>query len=239
MKKILIVNDDGIGASGIERLARLAKKYGKVWVVAPATQQSGASHSINLRTAMKCRKVEFPVEDVEAYMLEGSPADCTRVGVLKIVPGKPDLVLSGINYGYNAGSDTMYSGTVGAAVEGAFQGIPSVAISEGFKEASLITDKYLEEILDKVIPEIIDKPVEKYVITNINFPDCELEDLKGIAWDVAVSKGLVYTDDYAATPCEDGSVDYMVDGTFGVKAEEGTDLYAIFDNYISVGKLGR
>ncbi|MCF0131075.1 MAG: 5'/3'-nucleotidase SurE [Pseudobutyrivibrio sp.] len=237
MKKILIVNDDGIDCDGIVRLARNAQKYGKVWVVAPATQQSGASHSANFRTAMRCRRVDFPVDGVEAYTLEGAPADCTRVGVLKIVDGKPDLLLSGINYGYNAGSDTMYSGTVGAAVEGAFQGIPSIALSEGTEHGPEVADAYIEQILDEIIPDIIDKPVEKFEIINVNFPDCKLEDVKGIKRDVPVSKGVVFTDDYTRTDLEDGSWEYKVSGVFEIKSEGGTDLDAIFDNYIAIGRL--
>jgi len=164
-KKILITNDDGINADGIVRLARAAVKYGDVWVVAPETQRSAASHSITLRTFIDLEKYDFPVEGVEAYACSGMPGDCVRIGVLNIVPGKPDIIFSGINFGYNCATDLQYSATAGAAFEGAFQGITSIAFSESFSEIHDTTDDYLEAVIE----ELIDKPFEPGVIWNVNF----------------------------------------------------------------------
>ncbi len=231
MKNILIVNDDGIQASGIIRLAKAAQKYGKVWVVAPDSQRSGMSHSINLHVGITVYKADFPVKDVEAYSISGTPADCVRLGVRSLLPVKPDLVLSGINFGYNAGTDVMYSGTIGAAMEGIFQGIPSIALSEGTNDGYLITDQYLEEILDEVVP--MANSCEH--IINVNFPTCKTEELKGILRDRFVSKGLVFDDHYIGTPLEDGGMSYMVAGDMVMRSEEGSDLDALFSNYISIG----
>ena len=115
MRKILITNDDGIYSDGIIRLAQTAKEFGEVWVVAPESQRSAMSHSITLRHPIEAWNVDFPVEGVHAYACDGTPADCVRIGVLNIVPGKPDNVFSGINYGYNVASDIQYSATAGAA----------------------------------------------------------------------------------------------------------------------------
>ena len=121
MRKILITNDDGIDSDGIIRLAQVAKEFGEVYVVAPDGQRSAMSHSITLRHSIEAWEVEFPVEGVKAYACNGTPGDCVRIGVLNIVPGRPDNVFSGINYGYNVATDLQYSATAGAAFEAAFQ----------------------------------------------------------------------------------------------------------------------
>ncbi|MCR5545281.1 MAG: 5'/3'-nucleotidase SurE, partial [Lachnospiraceae bacterium] len=108
-KKILITNDDGIHSKGLIRLAEVAKNFGKVVVVAPDKECSAMSHRITLRESIDVKKVDFPVEGVDAYASTGTPADCIRFGILNIVKCKPDVVLSGINYGFNCGSDIQYS----------------------------------------------------------------------------------------------------------------------------------
>lgn len=107
--RILITNDDGIGAPGIIALARWAAKLGKVTVAAPSSEQSGRSHAINLTTPYKIKKVPFP-DGIEAYSVDSTPADCVRFGLLSLEGGF-DLVLSGINRGFNLGDDIGYSGT--------------------------------------------------------------------------------------------------------------------------------
>lgn len=230
--KILITNDDGINAPGIIRLAKVAKKYGEVWIVAPDSQRSGASHSINLHVPITVTKVSFPVEGVEAYQTSGTPADCARVGILSIVPDKPDLVLSGINYGHNAGSDVMYSGTVGAAMEAMFQGIAAIAISEGgCPGGDVVTEEYLEEILD----EYVNRGYVEDEIININFPACDLSEVKGILHNRKLSRGRIFTDTYKCVREDGDTRDYMVSGQYGIISEPDTDLRAIHENYISIG----
>ena len=150
MQKILITNDDGIQSDGIIRLARAAKKYGKVWVVAPDGQRSAMSHRITLRETIEFFPVDFPVEGVHAYASTGTPADCVRFGILNIVKEKPDYVFSGINYGYNSGTDIQYSATVGSALEAACAGVHAIAFSEGASECHEVTDAYLEQMLKEL-----------------------------------------------------------------------------------------
>lgn len=232
-KKILITNDDGIEASGIIRLAKAALKYGEVWVVAPESQRSAASHSITLRTYIDVYEKEFPVPGVKAFAISGTPADCMRVGILNVLPEKPDIVLSGINFGYNAGTDVQYSATVGAALEAVFQGVSAVALSEGTGEGYKVTDRYLEEILD----EVINTPYMHRKIVNVNFPTCKPEEVKGILHDRINSAGCIYRDRYNCTELEDGGKRYMVNGIYNEDVEEGSDLRALFDNYISIGTV--
>lgn len=231
MRKILITNDDGIDEDGLIRLARAAVNFGEVWVVAPETQRSAMSHSVTLRHSIEAWKVDFPVAGVHAFACDGKPADCVRIGTLNIVPGKPDHVFSGINYGYNTASDLQYSATAGAAFEAAFQKIHTIAFSEDACDVHDVTDWYLQEIMG----ELIEKPLEINQIWNVNFPGCRLSECKGILRDRKVSTDAYYVDRYNETKVSEGRISYMVEGVRNYNALEGTDLKAIFDGYVSIG----
>ncbi|MDD6207125.1 MAG: 5'/3'-nucleotidase SurE [Clostridiales bacterium] len=231
MRKILITNDDGIESDGIVRLARAAVEFGEVWVVAPDSQRSAMSHGITLNHSIEAWKVDFDVPDVHAYACDGKPADCVRIGVLNIVPGKPDHVFSGINYGYNAASDIQYSATAGAAFEAAFQKIHTIAFSEEACKIHEVTDQYLKEIM----AELLDKPLGINQIWNVNFPGCRLTECNGILRNRKVSTDVFYGDRYMETLVSEGRISYMVEGIRNYSALEGTDLKAIFDKCVSVG----
>ena len=232
MKRILITNDDGVLSDGIVRLAKAAQKYGEVWVVAPDSQRSAASHSISLHHPVTVTPVTFPVSGVKAYSCSGTPGDAVRVGSLNVMPEKPDIVLSGINFGYNVASDIQYSATAGAAFEAEFQGYPAIAFSEASRPEHEVTDMYLEQILD----EYIDMPYVPGQILNVNFPYCTASECKGILRDRKVSRLMVYRDHYnVEEELSDGSVRYMVEGVFCSEAEDGTDYRALLDRYVSIG----
>lgn len=233
MHRILITNDDGIASQGLARLAAAAQKYGEVWVVAPNAQRSAASHCITLHTTIDVYPYEeFPVEGVHAFSCSGTPADCVRVGSLSIMPQKPDIVLSGINYGYNVASDIQYSATAGAAFEGAFQGYLSIAFSEAANDCHEVTDAYLDAVLAEVIQL---RPAEGDIL-NVNFPGCPLSECKGILRNRKVSRGMFYRDHYnAVEQLENGGVRFMVEGDYNEDAEPETDFRAVVENYISIG----
>ena len=130
MKRILITNDDGIRSSGIIRLVEAARALGEVTVIAPDREHSAKAHSISILEPVDFMPYAFPVPGVTAWVCSGTPSDCVRVGLAYLLPQKPDLVLSGINCGFNIASDIQYSATVGAALEAAHQGIPAAAFSE-------------------------------------------------------------------------------------------------------------
>ena len=231
MKKILITNDDGIDSDGLIRLAKVAMEFGEVWVVAPHSQRSAMSHSITLRHSIEAWEVDFPVPGIRAYACDGTPADCVRIGVLNIVPEKPDHVFSGINYGYNVGSDLQYSATAGAAFEASFQKIHTIAFSEDADEMHEVTDEYIKDIMG----DLLDKPLEINQIWNVNFPSCRLKDCKGILKGRTVSTDEFYKDRYLEKKVSSGKISYMVEGIRNYEASQGTDLRAILDNYVSIG----
>ncbi|MBR6874287.1 MAG: 5'/3'-nucleotidase SurE [Ruminococcus sp.] len=231
MRKILITNDDGISADGLVRLARTAVEFGEVWVVAPDSQRSALSHSISLHGSFIARAVPFPVPGVKAFACTGTPADCVRIGVLNIVPGKPDHVFSGINRGYNVASDIQYSATAGAAFEAAFQKIHTIAFSESHEGSHEVTDRYVRELM----AELMDKPLGVNEIWNVNFPGCSLAECGGVLRDRTVSTDVFYLDSYTERTLPDGGVEYTVDGQRRWEAAEGTDLKAVIEGYVSVG----
>ena len=229
--RILLTNDDGIGADGLVRLAAAAKALGEVYVVAPDVQRSAASHSVTLRHPVEAWEVDFPVGNVHAYATTGLPADCVRVGVLNIMRGKVDHVFTGINDGYNVATDLQYSATAGAAFEASFQKIHTIAFSEDKATRHAVTDRYLFEIMQN----LLDKPLGYGQIWNVNFPSCELSDCKGVLYDRTVSRDEFYTDRYTETKLPNGRMSYMVDGRRIFSGTEGTDLHAVINNYVSVG----
>ncbi len=234
MRRILITNDDGIGSDGIVRLAGSAKEFGEVWVVAPEKQCSAASHSITLRHSVEVSPCDFPVDNVSAFSCTGTPADCVRVGSLSIMPEKPDVVLAGINYGYNMASDIQYSATAGAAFEGEFQGYLSIALSEAACECHEVTDRYLSEILGELIKET-------YIpgqIINVNFPGCTVSECKGVLKDRTVSRLAYYRDHYnEVRKLPNGGIELMVEGIHEPVTEEGSDYGAILGKYVSIGRV--
>ena len=232
MRKILITNDDGIEAKGLIRLAEVAKEFGEVWVIAPAHQRSAASQSITLREPVEIKEHDFPVEGVKAFACSGTPADCVRVGSLSVMPYKPDVVLSGINYGYNVATDIQYSATCGAAFEAAFQGYIAIALSEHMNGCHEVTDAYLKDILS----EYIDVRLGYGQILNVNFPGCKLSEFNGILKDRKTSHDSLFHDHYnVIEKLPDGGVRYMIEGVHNEQAEEDTDFKAVVGNYISIG----
>lgn len=229
MKRILITNDDGILSPGIIRLAEAARDFGEIVVVAPETEQSAKSHSITIRQTLTVIPRPFPVPGVTAWSCDGTPSDSVRMALAYILPEPPDLVLSGINYGFNVATDIQYSGTVGAAMEAAHEGIPAIALSEPHDPDHSVTDRYLAQVL----ADLIDCRPGRDAIVNVNFP---LGTCKGILTGRTVSAGTLYR--FRFVPSEkqpDGSVILTSEACPDETCEEGTDMKAVLDQYISIG----
>lgn len=236
MRLILITNDDGIRAEGMARLAAEAARYGEVWVVAPDGQRSAASHSITLHGHIDLYPWPYPVEGVKAFSCTGSPADCVRTGSLYVMPRKPDVVLSGINYGLNVASDLQYSATAGAALEAAFQGIPAIAFSEKAVQIHEAADHYLPLLLKELLGGDAPLTLPAGAIMNVNFPGCSLAECRGVMRNTALSDGMIFRDHYKLLQeLPGGGLRLMVEGVRDERAAEGTDLWAVTHGYVSVG----
>ena len=165
--RILLTNDDGFFAPGIVALHHELQKLGEVMRIAPATEQSGVGHSITFLTPLIAHRV-FDHHDLEGWKVEGSPADCVKLGVSELCPWQPDLVVSGVNGGLNAGINVLYSGTVAGAIEGAFFGIPSIAVSLEFDE--LANFEAAAAIAVAIIRDVVAQPAQQTRLYNINIP---------------------------------------------------------------------
>ena len=179
---ILLTNDDGIYAPGLAAMAREMRRLGEVVVVAPATEQSGVGHSITYLTPLIVKEVfhhDSPNgEERLGWAVEGSPADCVKIGIHQFCPRQPDLVLSGINSGLNAGINVLYSGTVAAAIEGAFFGITSAAVSLQFDEHAQF-DK-AARLARIIIEQILGKKGPDPQLYNLNIPTAALDGIPEI-----------------------------------------------------------
>src|SRR5687767_1306109 len=166
--RLLISNDDGILAHGLECLIAAAEPLGEVWVVAPDREQSATSHSLTLHHPVR------PVKRAERrWQVDGTPTDCVMIGVEALLPEKPDFVLSGINHGQNMGEDVLYSGTVAAAMEGLSLGIPSLAISfaGGDLRADVTMLRDQIEPLRDLLRHVLTLPAfPEHTLLNINLP---------------------------------------------------------------------
>src|SRR5262249_50930810 len=167
--RILLTNDDGIYAPGLRAMRTELKKLGSVTVVAPATEQSAVGHSITLLTPLLVQEVQDDEEAFVGWAVEGRPADCVKLALLELLPEKPDLLVSGLNAGSNAGINVLYSGTVAAAFEGAFIGVTSVAVSLEYTTPKLDFARGAE-LARRVIEQIMAHKPATGMLFNVNIP---------------------------------------------------------------------
>lgn len=165
--KILLANDDGIYAPGLAAMEKALRTIGDVTVIAPATEQSGVGHSITFLSPLVCKEI-FDGDRRRGYAVEGSPADCVKLGVVELMDERPDLIVSGINGGLNAGINVLYSGTVGAAIEGAFFGITSIAVSLEWDEHARFDRA--AEMARQIISQILEHKSKSPRLYNLNIP---------------------------------------------------------------------
>ena len=185
--RILITNDDGINAPGLAVLEKIANELagadGEVWVVAPAFEQSGVGHCISYTHPMLVSKM-----GERRYATEGSPADCILVGLHDVMKDNPpDLILSGVNRGNNSAENTLYSGTIGAAIEGALQGITSIALSQYYGVENLSLEDPFEaagvhgaDVVRRILAQVGEQTSEYKLLFNVNFPPVPAAAVKGV-----------------------------------------------------------
>lgn len=230
---ILISNDDGIFAPGIRALAEILMDVGTCWVVAPQQEQSGVSHAITIRHPVRAHSMTFEVggESLPAYAVTGTPVDCVKLAVDQLLPRPPDIVVSGINQGPNAAINTIYSGTVSAALEGAILGIKAIAFSLGaWKGGDFYAARaHIQEIVKKALA--LSLPAG--VLLNVNIPDTPADRIQGIT--VTRQAESRWQESFVARSDPMDQPYYWITGEF-VNLDEGddTDLAALAGDWISV-----
>lgn len=226
--RILLTNDDGIHSKGLQKLKAGLEPDHEVWVVAPDGERSGMSHYLTLKDPVRSRK-----RGHQAYSTSGSPADCVIVGILGIMPHKPDVVLSGINIGPNLGTDLIYSGTAAAARQASFMGVPGVALSlEGFVEPL-----YFSPLVDFVAGnlDVLRDLWDEHHFININAPN---KPDPSPAVEITRPSKRIYHDMLVNYDSPRGETFYFLEGTPAESApEEGTDWEALRRGAIAVSPI--
>lgn len=235
--RILVTNDDGIHAEGLDVCEKIAQSLSDdVWIVAPEFDQSGVAHSLTLNDPLRLRQVEE-----RRFAVRGTPTDCVIMGVRHVLKDKgPDLVLSGVNRGRNAGEDVIYSGTIAGALEGAMLGIASLALSQSYKSRSG-RPPYWETSLKfapDIIRRVLDAGIPRDVLININFPDCAAQEVQQVA---VTAQGRRRQERLHIDERADGRGNPYYWIAYSrqdlVKAAAGTDLAALDERCVSVTPL--
>ncbi len=229
--RILLTNDDGIFAPGLAAIYKKLITLGEVIVAAPSESRSGMSHSLTFFSPLVCNKVD--VNGLfTGYSVQGSPADCVKLSVLHLYKDTPiDLVVSGINNGGNAGINIYYSGTVAAAMEGLFLGLPSAALSLAFDDEMYFEQaaEYCRRILKKLMP------VRKGSVININIP--KLTKGKPIGVKIVPQSGEGVDEYYIETKNEQGQTVYQLAGGLHRDEETPNDITSLSEGYIAITAL--
>jgi 5'-nucleotidase len=228
---ILVTNDDGISAPGIHNLVEAVKDLGKVIVVAPDKPQSGMGHAITIGVPLRLNRVNV-IDGVESYQCTGTPVDCVKLAVDKILHHKPDICLSGINHGANHSINVIYSGTMSAAVEAAIESIPSVGFS--LLDYSLEADfTAARKYARMIVQQMLQTKLDKHTVLNVNFPKARVDEIKGIK--VCRQAYAKYEEDFIERLDPHGRKYYWLTGEF-VNFDEGTDtdVWALANNFVSL-----
>jgi len=228
---ILITNDDGINAPGISNLIEAVRGLGKIVVVAPDKPQSGMGHAITIGNPLRLHQVHL-FKDVESWQCSGTPVDCVKLAVDKVLHRKPDICLSGINHGANHSINVIYSGTMSAAVEAAIESIPSIGFSllDHSVEADFTAARKYARI---IVEHALKNPLDKHLILNVNMPAIPDVLIKGMK--ICRQAYAKYEEDFIERNDPTGKKYYWLTGKF-MNFDKGkdTDVWALEHNYVSI-----
>ncbi len=229
MALILVTNDDGFFSKGIHHLAEVLKEVGEVYIVAPDRDRSAVSHALTMH-----RPLRIDLIKENCYSVNGTPTDCVVVGVKKLLPREPDLIVSGINKGANLGEDITYSGTVSAAIEATILGVPSFAISlVGERPFRYETASYYAL---KIAKFILEKGLPPDTLLNVNLPNKPLQEIRGIKITRQGKRSYENSIHEIFSPW--GEKQYWIGGgVVSWQKMDGTDIQAIIEGYASVTPL--
>ncbi len=229
---ILVSNDDGVNANGLTALIEVIKPFGNIVVVAPEKGESGKSHAITINTPVRVTKVEES-ENVTIYSCTGTPVDSVKLAINQLLPRKPDYLVSGINHGSNASISVIYSGTLGAAIEGCLNGIPSVGFS--VLDHSANADFSLaKQYIGSIFKNIMENGLPSGTCLNVNFPVVPKNKIKGIR--VCRQTKGVWKEEYDKRKDPHNCDYYWLTGDFHNFEPEAkdTDEWALANNYIAI-----
>ena len=228
---ILISNDDGITAPGIRALIHAVKPLGDIIVVAPDGPQSGMGHAVTISKPLRLEQTDI-YGDIPAYQCSGTPADCVKLAVDKVLHRKPDLLVSGINHGSNSSINVLYSGTMSAAMEGAIEGIPSA----GFSLCNYAYDADVSlsaKVAHRIAQNIIQNGMQSGTLLNVNIPNLAEHELKGIK--ICRQANAKWQEEFDERRDPNGRKYFWLTGKFiNMDKGEDTDEWALANDYVSV-----
>lgn len=229
---IMVCNDDGITAPGIEALVQAMSELGDILVVAPDSPQSATGHAITISKPLRLEKNHVFGEHIPSYQCSGTPADCVKLAVDKVLHRKPDLLVSGINHGSNSSINVIYSGTMSAALEGGIEGIPAVGFSllNYSYDADMTASKHYAKI---IASNILKHGMPEDVVLNVNIPDGTLDELKGIK--ICRQARARWVEEFDERTDPNNRKYYWLTGKFlNNDKGEDTDEWALAHKYVSV-----
>lgn len=228
---ILITNDDGISAPGIRALIQAMRPLGELVIVAPDSPQSAMGHAVTISKPLRLEKTDIHHPHI-AYQCSGTPADCVKLAVDKVLHRKPDILVSGINHGSNSSINVIYSGTMSAAVEGAIEGIPSA----GFSLCSFSHESdmgFAASIAQKIATKLLQNKLPNGVLLNVNIPLLQAENCKGIR--VCRQANAKWNEEFDERTDPHGRKYFWLTGKFeNHDPGDDTDEWALANNYVSV-----
>lgn len=228
---ILVVNDDGITAPGIHALVEAVEHLGKVVVVAPDKPQSGMGHAITIGHPLRLTRTAN-IGSADAWACSGTPVDCVKLAVDKVLHRKPDLCVSGINHGANHSISVIYSGTMSAAMEAAIESIPAIGFS--LLNTSIDADfTAAKKVVREVTEKVLNMKPDKHLLLNVNIPAVEESMIKGVR--ICRQAYAKYEEDFNERKDPHGKKYYWLTGVF-VNYDKGkdTDVWALEHNFVSV-----
>ncbi len=228
---ILVTNDDGITAPGIRKLISIVNQIGDVIVVAPNSPQSGKGHAITINSTLSFEELNLdgPQRD---FSCSGTPVDCVKMALDKILPRKPDLVVSGINHGANSSINVIYSGTMSAAVEAGVEGLQAIGFSLSDLKWEADFDQ-AEEFIKDIILKTLENPIPKGVVLNVNIPNFKKEEIKGIK--VCKQANAKWEESFDERTNPHGKKYYWLTGYFNnMDQSEDADETALANGYVSI-----
>ncbi len=234
--RILVTNDDGVQSDGLFALVSALRAVGDIFVVAPERQQSATGHSITLHKPLRLSETRLR-DGTPAFASNGTPSDCAALGILEVMGGQVDLVVSGINHGPNLGWDVHYSGTVSAAIEAAMIGFPSVAVSVASWEKAIHWEP-AAQFAAQIARRLRSQPLPPHTVLNINAPNRPQAELAGVAVTTQGRRQYVDRLDKRLDPV--GRPYFWLGGSLAEEAagaEAGSDVRAVADGKISLTPL--
>jgi len=231
--KILISNDDGIDANGIYALAQAMKELGEVTVIAPRTEQSAVGHAITMKMPLRVTEY-YKNGEFFGYAIDGTPADCIKIGIRNIMKETPDIVISGINHGSNTAINIIYSGTVSAAREAAIMDVPAIAVSVTSHEA--INFDYAIEVVKGLTKLVVKNGLERGTLLNVNVPDLPSEKISGV---LLTKQGKSKWDDIYEERLDPYGKKYfwLTGKLMDTDITLDTDQNAIKNNYVTISPI--